>query len=69
MLLADIEQLQWSASNEATFRHAYNLLEQKYKTKYKDHINVLNEFFDYFRGKWVDSPVSSIQVEALLSCR
>ena len=29
-IMADIEFLQWSATNEATFRKAYTLLEQKY---------------------------------------
>ena len=56
-LLNDIEQLQWSANNEVTFRLAYDLLEAKYKTNYKEHLKVLEEFFLYFRGQWVDSPV------------
>jgi hypothetical protein len=56
-LLNDIEELQWSANNEVTFRLAYDLLEAKYKTKYKDHLKVLEEFFMYFRRQWIDSPV------------
>ena len=56
-LMHDIEQLQWSAHNEVTFRLAYNLLEAKYKTGNMEHMQVLEEFFVYFRRQWIDSPV------------
>ena len=56
-LLHDIEQLQWSANNEVTFRLAYDLLEAKYKTNNMEHLQVLEEFFLYFRRQWIDSPV------------
>jgi hypothetical protein len=56
-LLHDIEQLQWSAHNEVTFRLAYDLLEAKYKTGNMEHMQVLEEFFVYFRRQWIDSPV------------
>ena len=35
-IMSDIEDLQWSCSNEATFRIAYDLLENKYLEKEVD---------------------------------
>ena len=56
-LLEDIESLQWAANNEDTFRNAYDLLEIKYRNKFKDYSHVLDDFFSYFRQQWVESPV------------
>ena len=56
-LLHDIEELQCSANNEVTFRLAYDLLETKYKTNNVEQLQVLEEFFLYFRKQWIDSPV------------
>ena len=59
-IMADIEDLQWSSINEATFRIAYDLLEKKYLTQDVDDklLDAIQEFFVYFRKQWVDSPVS-----------
>lgn len=58
-IMADIEFLQWSATNEATFRKAYTLLEQKYLENDMDDKlhDAVKDFFIYFRKQWVDSPV------------
>ena len=56
-LLHDIEQLQWSVNNESTFRHVFSHLEEKYKSKYKEHLFELEEFFAYMRDQWINSPV------------
>ena len=58
-VLADIEELQWSAHNESTFRLVYKLLEEKYtNAKYDEKKQeLLLSFFSYFRGQWVDGPV------------
>ena len=54
----DIEELQWSAHNEETFRYVYKLLVDQYlngnyEHRVKEH---LEDFFDYFTKQWVDSP-------------
>ena len=58
-LLQDIEDLQWSVHNEATFRHVYDLLEKKYLDKFvEDPLSqIFTNFFTYFRNQWVDGPV------------
>ena len=58
-LLRDIENLQWSALNEATFKKCCRLLEQKYLGKYDEILNAsLNVFFKYLHSVWIDSKVS-----------
>ena len=54
----DIEELQWSAHMEETFRHVYKLivdqyLNQNYEPKVKEH---LGDFFDYFTKQ---SPITN----------
>ena len=58
-IMSDIEDLQWSCSNEATFRIAYDLLENKYLEKEVDDdlLSSIKEFFLYFRNQCVDFPV------------
>ena len=55
-ILRDIENLQWSALNESSFKKAYSLLEEKYLGKHDLVLNdVLNIFFSYMRKVWIDS--------------
>ena len=55
-ILVDIENLQWSVLNEATFRHVFTLLEKKYLDKYNPIINdSVSKFFKYMRTVWVES--------------
>lgn len=55
-ILQDIENLQWSALNESSFKHVYALLEQKYINKQSPVINpIVSKFFDYMRSVWVES--------------
>lgn len=58
-IMSDIEDLQWSSINESTFRIAYDLLEKKYLEKdvADELFSSIEEFFNYFRKQWVDSPV------------
>ena len=58
-ILEDIEFLQWSCHSEKSFRHVYQLLEDKYLKDdlYDDIMKILlKTFFDYFRNQWVDGP-------------
>ena len=55
-VLADIEDLQWSALNQKVFLHSYNLMEEKYLLDDKfDHKDALEDFFAYFKKVWIDS--------------
>ena len=59
-IMADIEFLQWSAHNECTFRHVFDLLEFKYINKddvFEKKAELVRSFFDYFRKQWIESPV------------
>ena len=57
-IMLDIVNLQWSVLNEASFRKAFKLLENKYLDKHDIVLNaVLAQFFSYMRKQWVDSPV------------
>ena len=56
-ILKDIDNLQWSALNEATFKAAFKLLEEKYLGKHDDVLNeVIKNFFVYMHNVWIDSP-------------
>ena len=53
-ILPDIENLQWSALNEASFRKAFELLEKKYLGKYDLLLNgALEIFFSYMHKVWI----------------
>ena len=55
-ILRDIENLQWSALNEASFRKAFELLEKKYLWKHDLLLNgALEIFFSYMHKRWIDS--------------
>ena len=57
-LLADIEDLQWSALSESVFKHAYELLEMKYFNEFEKNSTILpalKEFFQYMRKVWIES--------------
>ena len=59
-IMSDIEYLQWSSHNEETFRHSYNLLEEKYTNddSFEDNIrHHISSFFSYFKLQWIDGPV------------
>ena len=58
-ILNDIEEIQWSVMNEKTFRVVYELLEMKYANEdmEEDLKSLVDDFFQYFRKQWVDSPV------------
>ena len=48
-IVSDVEELQWSACNEATFRLVYDLMEKKYfEMNYDDDLKKAVEDF-YFR--------------------
>ena len=57
-IVADIEELQWSAHNEETFRYVCNLIAQKYSAEVYSATtrDAVNSFFEYFNSQWVESP-------------
>ena len=55
-ILRDIENLQWSALNEASFRRGFELLEKKYLGRHDLVLNAaLENFFSYMHKVWIDS--------------
>ena len=55
-LMEDMEKLQWTAQNEASFRKLFHLLKQKYESPESLEVKkAIDSFFKYVNEIWVES--------------